>query len=67
MPQPGIDILVAGGPAFYADIETVSQHDLQRAELIAFPFALVALLSFSARLVSATVPLMVGGLGVLLS
>ena len=37
--QPGLEITLAGGPAFYADIETVSQRDLQRAELIAFPLA----------------------------
>src|SRR4051812_23202209 len=42
-PVPDLTTLVAGGPAFYADIETVSQRDLRRAELIAFPFALLAL------------------------
>src|SRR3954452_25027011 len=55
---------VAGGPAFYADIETVSQRDLRRAELIAFPFALIALLIVFGSLVAALVPLAVGGLGV---
>lgn len=64
VPQPGLQITLAGGPAFYADIETVSQRDLQRAELIAFPFALVALLLVFGTLVSALVPLVVGGLGV---
>jgi putative drug exporter of the RND superfamily len=63
-PQDGLDILLAGGPAFYADIETVSQRDLQRAEVIAFPFALVALIFVFGTLVSAFVPLVVGGLGV---
>jgi RND superfamily putative drug exporter len=64
VPQPGMEILLAGGPAFYADIETVSQRDLQRAELIAFPFALVALLFVFGTVVAAFVPLIVGGLGV---
>ena len=59
-----LDALVAGGPAFYADIETVSQRDLRRAELIAFPFALVALLLVFGTVVAAAVPLAVGGLGV---
>ena len=64
VPQNGLEILLAGAPAFYADIETVSQRDLQRAEMIAFPFALVALLFVFGTLVSALVPLIVGGIGV---
>lgn len=62
--QPDLEVLVAGGPAFYADIETVSQRDLRRAELIAFPFALAALLVVFGSFVAAIVPLAVGGLGV---
>ncbi len=63
--QPAdLTMTVAGGPAFYADIETVSQRDLRRAELIAFPFALIALLIVFGSLVAAVVPLAVGGLGV---
>ncbi len=61
---PDLKTLVAGGPAFYADIETVSQRDLRRAEFIAFPFALVALLLVFGSVVAACVPLAVGGLGV---
>ena len=63
-PQSGLQVLLAGGPAFYADIETVSQRDLQRAELIAFPFALMALLLVFGTVVAAFVPLIVGGMGV---
>lgn len=59
-----LSVLVAGGPAFFADIETVSQRDLRRAETIAFPFALVALLLVFGSVVAAAVPLAVGGLGV---
>lgn len=62
--QPDLDIIVAGGPAFYADIETVSQRDLRRAELIAFPFAMIALLVVFGTVVSASIPLIVGGLSV---
>ncbi|MER3436857.1 MAG: MMPL family transporter [Chloroflexota bacterium] len=61
---PDLTVLVAGGPAFYADIETVSQRDLRRAELIAFPFALVTLVLVFGSVVGAMVPLLVGGLGV---
>lgn len=62
--QPDLDILVAGGPSFYADVEVASQRDLQRAELIAFPFALLALIFVFGSLVSAIVPLLVGSIGV---
>ena len=63
-PQPDLHVILAGGPAFYADIETVSQRDLRRAEFIAFPFALLALLLVFGSVVAAAVPLVVGGLGV---
>lgn len=63
--DPGpLKMLVAGGPAFYADIELVSQRDLRRAELIAFPFAMIALVLVFGSIVAAGVPLAVGGLGV---
>jgi RND superfamily putative drug exporter len=62
--QPDLEVTVAGGPAFYADIEKVSQRDLRRAELIAFPFALLALLVVFGTLVAASIPLIVGGLSV---
>ena len=62
--QPDLAITLAGGPAFYADIEKVSQSDLKRAELIAFPFALAALLLVFGTVVAAAIPLVVGGFGV---
>lgn len=62
--QPDLDILVAGGPSFHADVEVASQRDLQRAELIAFPVALVALIFVFGSLVAAAVPLLVGSAGV---
>jgi putative drug exporter of the RND superfamily len=62
--QPDLEFLVAGGPAFYADIETASQRDLRRAELIALPIALVALLVVFGTVVSALVPLITGAAGV---
>ena len=62
--QPDLEIIVAGGPAFYSDIETASQRDLRRAEFIALPFALIALILVFGALVAALVPLIVGCLGV---
>lgn len=62
--QPDLEITLGGAPVFYADIETVSQRDLRRAELIAFPFALIALLLVFGSAVAALVPLVVGGLSV---
>ncbi|MBA3415642.1 MAG: MMPL family transporter, partial [Chloroflexia bacterium] len=63
--DPGeLELLVAGAPAFYRDIEEVSQRDLRRAELIAFPFALAALLFVFRSAVAALVPLATGAAGV---
>ncbi len=62
--QPDLTYTLGGAPVFYADIETVSQRDLRRAELIAFPFALIALLVVFGSVVAAVVPLLVGGLSV---
>jgi RND superfamily putative drug exporter len=58
--QPELEIILAGGPAFYADIETASQRDLRRAELIALPVALAALLLVFGSMVAALVPLALG-------
>ncbi len=57
-------ILLAGAPAFYEDIERTSEQDLRRAELIAIPFALVALLFVFRGLVAAGTPLIAGAMGV---
>src|SRR6476659_1743972 len=38
-PAPGLEVALAGGPAFYGDVQTVSEHDLQRSELISLPLA----------------------------
>lgn len=62
--QPDLESLVAGAPAFYADIETASQRDLRRAELIALPVALGALLIVFGTVVSAAIPLVTGAAGV---
>ncbi len=59
-----LETRVAGGPAFYADIETVTERDLRRAEVIAIPFALLALVLVFGSLVTAGIPIVVGGISV---
>jgi RND superfamily putative drug exporter len=65
--QPDLHLLVGGGPVFYSDIQSVSEADLRRAELIAFPFALLALLLVFRSLVAAALPAVVGGCSVIIS
>lgn len=66
VPQADLRIAVAGAPSFYRDIETVSQRDLRRAEVIVFPIALVALVLVFGSAVAALMPLLVGAASVAL-
>ena len=66
VPQDEVRMSVTGAGAFYRDIETVSQRDLRRAEVIVFPIALVALLLVFGSVVAALMPLAVGAAGVTL-
>jgi RND superfamily putative drug exporter len=66
-PQAGIDVSLAGGPAFYGDIQTVSEADLRRSELVSLPLAAIALVLVFASVVAAGVPLVVGGAAVLVA
>lgn len=59
-------VQLAGAPAFYADLERVTERDLRRAELFAFPFALAALLFVFGSVIAAAVPLFIGGVTVVL-
>ena len=63
----GIDVELAGGPAFYGDVQTVSEADLQRSELISLPLAALALLLVFGSVVAAGVPLVVGGSAVIVA
>ena len=65
--QPGLDVALAGGPAFYGDIQTVSEDDLRRSELISLPLAAVALLLVFGSVIAAGVPVVVGGIAVLVA
>jgi RND superfamily putative drug exporter len=63
-PTESVRILLTGAPAFYSDLDKVSQNDLRRAELIAIPFALIALLFVFGSVVATGIPLIVGALSV---
>ncbi len=63
----GLDVGIAGGPAFYGDVQDVSESDLQRSELISLPLAGLALLLVFGSVVAAAVPLAVGGAAVIVA
>ena len=65
-PQDGLRILVTGAPAFVRDVETVSQRDLRRAEVIVFPIALVTLFLVFGSPLAAMIPLVIGAAGLAL-
>ncbi len=66
--QPqNLSMTVGGGPVFYADIQAVSEADLRRAEMIAFPFAALALLLVFRSVIAAALPAAVGGCSVVVS
>ena len=63
----GIKVAIAGGPSFYADIQSVSETDLQRSELISLPLAAIVLLLVFGSAVAAGLPLAVGGATVIVA
>ncbi len=58
---PDLQTHIGGGPGFFADIQLVSERDLRRAEILAFPFAIIALLLVFRSVVAAILPALVGG------
>ncbi len=66
-PVPDLKTSVGGGPVFYEDIQAVSERDLRRAEMLAFPFAAIALLLVFRSVVAAILPALVGGGAVIAS
>jgi RND superfamily putative drug exporter len=64
---PDLQESVGGGPVFYADIQAVSERDLRRAEVLAFPFAVLALLLVFRSVVAAVLPALVGGAAVVIT
>ena len=61
---PGLKVELAGGPAFYGDVQAVSERDLQRSEIISLPLAALALLIVFGSIVAASLPLAIGGAAV---
>jgi RND superfamily putative drug exporter len=66
-PAPGLQVSLAGGPAFYGDVQTVSEADLRRSEVISLPLAGLALVLVFGSIVAAGVPLAVGGAAVVVA
>src|SRR3954471_4522128 len=64
---PGLEVGLSGGPAFYGDVQAVSESDLRRSELISLPLAALALLIVFGSVVAAGVPLAVGGAAVVVA
>ncbi|MBV9615848.1 MAG: MMPL family transporter, partial [Ktedonobacteraceae bacterium] len=64
---PDLQESVGGGPVFYEDIQSVSERDLRRAETLAFPFALIALLFVFRSVIAAILPALVGGCAVVVA
>jgi RND superfamily putative drug exporter len=63
----GLEIGLAGGPAFYEDVQRLSEDDLRRSELISLPLAALALLIVFGSVVAAALPLAVGGAAVVIA
>jgi len=64
---PDLQYHIGGGPVFYEDIQSVSERDLRRAEMLAFPFALIALFFVFRSVIAALLPALVGGCAVVVS
>ncbi|MFS0781621.1 MMPL family transporter [Bacillus sp. 1P06AnD] len=60
-------VMLTGQPVISEDMNEASQHDLKTAELIGLPVALIVLLFAFGSLVAAIVPIIVGGLTVVLA
>jgi RND superfamily putative drug exporter len=61
----GLEMTLTGAPIFFSDIQSVTERDLRRAEMISFPFAGIALVLVFGSLVAALVPAVIGGTAVL--
>ena len=63
-PTPGVTASLAGGPAFYGDIQVLSENDLRRSEFISLPLAALALLLVFGTAIGAGIPIATGGTAV---
>lgn len=64
---PDLRSSIGGSAVFYADILAISERDLRRAEILAFPFAIIALLFVFRSVIAAVLPALVGGSAVVIS
>jgi RND superfamily putative drug exporter len=63
----GLEVALAGGPAFYGDVQDVTESDLRRSEIVSLPLAALALLLVFGSVVAAGLPLAVGGTSVVVA
>jgi len=63
----GLDMTLTGAPIFFGDIQSVTERDLRRAEIISIPFAGLALVLVFGSLVAAFVPALIGGTAVVVT
>lgn len=61
---PDLETHVAGAAVVYSDIQTLSEGDLRRAELVGGPFVLAVLILVFGSLVAAAIPVLAGGVTV---
>jgi len=59
-----LEVHIAGSPVYYSDIQTLSEADLQRAETVGLPFALIVLVLVFGSVVAAGIPVLAGGASV---
>jgi RND superfamily putative drug exporter len=64
---PGVAAYLAGGPAFYGDIQVLSETDLRRSEFISLPLAALALLLVFGSVIAAGLPIAAGGAAVVIA
>ena len=62
-----VEVVLTGAPVFYADVQEVSESDLRRAELITLPLAFIVLVLVFGSLISAGLPVLIGGIAVVVS
>ncbi len=67
VPTPGVTAMLAGGPAFYGDIQILSETDLRRSEFISLPLAALALLLVFGTAIGAGIPIATGGTAVVIA
>jgi putative drug exporter of the RND superfamily len=63
--KKGLSVTVTGEPVIVKDLNTASQEDLAKAEMIGLPIALLVLILAFGSLVAASLPLIIGVLSIL--